>query len=241
MGKPAVKLSLDEPDQEPQPVLSNQLHLATSQVKELIELLKDHEEILQTLKDKEEVERTQTFHRIIEFLIERSERDKHTIYNPDLSWDENRRVVLERYEAGAMPATLTKIERRILSEALEIKHHLYEQEKAELKRQNDRVRLNLARHHLFWQRLRGLWLNLTPDERMHILRQLLDSEWDDDTVAEIKRVVENAQWFASLGKQAGSKPKHHKMTGEEGKSFIDLDHDLWRKILDLYKDSPETN
>ena len=91
-------------------------------------------------------------------------------------------------------------------------------------------------HHFFWERLKGIWLRLHPDERLHILQLLQDEEWNDRTLAQVRQIIESAQFFAGLSERAGAAEETQKVTAEELRLILDLpDNTLWDELIDLYR------
>jgi hypothetical protein len=59
--------------------------------------------------------------------------------------------------------------------------------------------------------------------------------WDDRTLAEVRQIIENAQFFAGLSEKTGAVEEPQKVTGEELRLIVDLpDETLWDELMELY-------
>ena len=63
VGEPATRLSLDDPDREPEQVLTNEISLTAAQSQELLVLLQSNQEALEKLSEKEEEEVSRALHK----------------------------------------------------------------------------------------------------------------------------------------------------------------------------------
>ena len=55
----------------------------------------------------EEAEERRVLAQVYDILLRAGERGKHTVYDESLSWEENRRIMHERWESGEFPEKLT--------------------------------------------------------------------------------------------------------------------------------------
>jgi hypothetical protein len=62
VGEPATRLSLDDPDREPEQVLTNEISLTAVQSQELFVLLQSNQETLEKLSEREEEEISRALH-----------------------------------------------------------------------------------------------------------------------------------------------------------------------------------
>jgi hypothetical protein len=67
---------VDNPDEKPQDVLVNQIHLDATQTRELLDLLQNNEEMLQRMSEAEEKERRRRLAAAYDFLLECARRDE---------------------------------------------------------------------------------------------------------------------------------------------------------------------
>jgi hypothetical protein len=182
--------------------------------------------------------------KVYRILLEDGERDRYTIYDPDLRWWENREIIRKRYEEDGYLSLwseeLTFTERRMLGGIVNDEVMKAEREGKTRRDKNNRVRKNLEQHRFFWKRLKGMWEYLMPDERLHILRRLQDIERGNDTISEIKQIIENAQWFAIAEKQFDAEIEQNEMriTSDELDILLELEDDLWDELMTLYKARP---
>ena len=236
VGEPAWRLSLDNPDEKGEPVLADQIVLDPEQATALFDTLVQEEGVLQKMAAEEEAEERRVLAQVYDMLLQAGERGKHTVYDESLSWEENRRIMRERWESGELPEKLSWTERKLFHEVLDEiqaerkRKELQDQERAR------RIKRNLLNHHFFWERLKGIWLRLHPDERLHILQLLQDEEWNDRTLAQVRQIIEGAQFFAGLSERAGAAEETQKVTAEELRLILDLpDNTLWDELIDLYR------
>jgi hypothetical protein len=60
------------------------------------------------MAEEEEEEERRALHKAYDLILEWSEHGKHTVYDESLSWEENKRVMRQRYESGELPKELTR-------------------------------------------------------------------------------------------------------------------------------------
>lgn len=239
MGEPAWLLSLDKPGDKGQPTLTNKIALDPQQTAALRELLEKEEGALEKMAEEEEEDERRALHKAYDLIFEWSEQGKHTIYDESLSWEENKRVMRQRYESGELPKELTRTEDRLYGEVLtELNEEYYREEQKRQERART-MRKNLLNHHFFWERLKALWPNLRPDERLHILQLLQDKEWDERTLVEVRQIIESAQFFAGLAEKVGIAEGPYRLTLEELDLLLDIpDKSLWKEMVALYPKRP---
>jgi hypothetical protein len=236
VGQPAWQLSLDNPDDKGELVLSDTINLSPQQTQVLFDFLVREEERLQQMKAAEEEVRTRALSRVYDMLFEWAERGKHTVYNETLSWEENKKIMRSRWESGNFPDKLTLTEQRLWSEVLEELRAEHERKNRKAQERARRIRKNLLSHHFFWERVKPLWPYLKANERLHILQRLQDTDWNQSIVSEIKQIIENAQFFEAITAKIGSTPDIDKMTSNELDLLFDLDdNDLRNELLALYE------
>ncbi len=241
VGEPAWQLSINNPEDKGELVLTNTINLAPKQTQVLFDFLVGEEERLQQLKNAEEAERNRILGQVYTILIKASERGKHTIYDETLSWTENKRIMRHRWQSGEWPEKLTWTERELFNEVLEEINAEYEREKRRAQERALRVKKNLLTHHFFWERVKPLWLYLKANERLHILQRLQDADWNQSIVTEIKQIIENARFFEDITAKTGSTQGVDKMTSDELDLLFDLDdNDLRNELLALYEQKPTT-
>ncbi|MCB0014155.1 MAG: hypothetical protein KDE34_19720, partial [Anaerolineales bacterium] len=134
--------------------------------------------------------------------------------------------------SGKLTWTERKLFREMLAEIQTEREHkeLQAQERAR------RIKRNLLNHHFFWERLKGMWLRLYADERLHILQLLQDEEWDDRILAQVRQMIENAQFFTKLSERTGAAEEPKKVTSEELSWILNLpDSTLWDQLIELYR------
>lgn len=165
-----------------------------------------------------------------------AEEGKHTIYDSSLTWEENKCVMRQRWESQDWPSNLTWTERRLFVDVMEQIGVENQQKKREKQERARTIKKNLLKHHFFWERLKTVWLNLYPDERVHILQLLQNEEWTDSTLARVRQIIENAQFFAGMSEKVGAREKMQKLSSEELDLILDLpDEAIWDELLDLYR------
>jgi len=76
VGEPAVRPSVDNPDERPQNVLVNQIHLDAARTQELLNLLQNNEEMLQRMSEAEEKERRRRLAAAYDLILGYARRDK---------------------------------------------------------------------------------------------------------------------------------------------------------------------
>ena len=69
MGEPVARISLNDPEQKPEPVLSNPIHLSPSQTKAVLRLLDRNEARLKEMSEKEEEERSRASGRAYRYVL----------------------------------------------------------------------------------------------------------------------------------------------------------------------------
>ncbi len=198
VGEPAWLLPLDSPDSKGEPVLTNQMTLTSAQTAMLLDLLVGEEATLKQMALQEEENEKRILARVYSLILESADQREPTIYDENLPWHDNKRIMRERWESREWPKTLTSIESRLFEEMW--REISAERQQAQLKRQERAIRIkkNLLKHRFFWDRITPLWLQLRANERLHILQMLQDVEWDHNVLLEIRQIVENAQFFEAL-------------------------------------------
>jgi hypothetical protein len=133
----------------------------------------------------------------------------------------------------------TRTEERLYGEVLtELNEEYYREEQKRQERARTMKR-NLLNHHFFWERLKALWPNLRPDERLHTLQLLQDKEWNERVLVEVRQIIENAQFFAALGGKTGVAEGPYMLTLEELDLLLDVpDESLWDEMVALYPKRP---
>jgi hypothetical protein len=236
VGEPAWRISLDDSESTGESVLVNEIALSPDRSQALYDYLVREEEALLQMQAKEEEKEALILARLYDIIL--SFGEKHTVNDENLSWAENKRTMRSLWESRELPEQLTRKENKILAEVLE--DVWAELEQADKKRQERgiQIRKNLLSHQFFWKRIESLWLCLRANERLHILQLLQDVDWDQETMDEIKQLIENAQFFDIMAKERGAAPNPEKLTSEELDLLLDLPDDaLWNELLDLYKQS----
>lgn len=148
-------------------------------------------------------------------------------------------MMRNHWESGTLPEKLTLTERRLFADVLTEINAEHQREEAQRRERGRNIRINLLNHRFFWERMKALWLYLKAAERLHILQQLQDLQWSERTVAEIKQVIENAEFFGTVAQRAGVVQEPDKLTAEELDLLLDLpDDELWKELLDLYRRKP---
>lgn len=242
VGEPAWRLSLDNPDAKGEPVLANQIILDPEQATVLFDTLAQEESLLQKMAAEEEAEERRVLAQVYDILLRAGERGKHTIYDESLSWEENRRAMRERWESGEFPEKLTWTERKLFREMLDEVQAEWKRKELQEQEWVRRIKRNLLNHHFFWERLKGMWLRLHPDERLHILQLLQDEEWNDRVLTQVRQIIESAQFFASLSERTGAAEEPQKATSEELSLILGLPDDaLWDELIELYRQEPPTS
>lgn len=242
VGEPAWRLSLGKPNGKGEPVLANQILLDPEQTALLLVLLMQEEGVLKQIADEEEAEESRVLAEVYGLLIEIAERGKHTIYDEDLSWEENKRVMRRRWESGEFPKELTWTEERLYADLMEEINAEHQREEQKRQERGRRIKKNLLSHHFFWERVKSLWPYLTAAERLHILQQLQDIDWNERIVSEIRQIIEHAQFFDAAAQKAGAAQGRDKLTGEELDLLLDLpDEELWNELLNLYRQKPHAD
>jgi hypothetical protein len=97
--------------------------------------------------------------------------------------------------AFAQPRQDTETDKKLLYEIMADIDAELDQESQVKQEQAPRMKKNLLSHHFFWERVKPLWSHLKTNERFHILKLLRDTEWNQQTIAEIKQIEENAQFL----------------------------------------------
>jgi hypothetical protein len=239
VGEPAWLLSLDKPGDKGEATLSNQINLDPQQTAALLELLEKEERALEKLAEEEEEDERRALHKAYDLMLEWNEHGKDTVYDESLSWEENKRVMRQRYESGELPKELTWTEKRLYGEVLTELNEEYHREERKREERSRTMRKNLLNHHFFWERLKALWPNLRPDERLHTLQLLQDKEWDERALVEVRQIIENAQFFAALGEKSGITEGPHTLSPEELDLLLDVpDESLWNEMVALYPKRP---
>jgi hypothetical protein len=239
VGEPVWRLLIDEIGREAEPVLTNKIALTPEQAQVLCDFLLRVEQTLRQMKAEEEEEKANIWTQICAFLLEAAEQGKHSVYDGDLSWEENKRIMRTRWESGALPEQLTRTERRLFADVLTEINAEHQREEMNRRERVRNIKKNLLNYHFFWGRTKTLWPYLKASERLHILQQLQDLQWDERIVAEIKQVIENAEFFDAVAQKAGALHEPDRLTGEELDLLLDLpDEELWKELLDLYRHKP---
>lgn len=236
VGEPAWLLSLDSPDSKGKPVLTNQITLTSAQTATLLNLLVGEEAALKQMALQEEENEKRILAHVYSLILESADERKPTIYDENLPWHENKRIMRERWESREWPKTLTSTESRLFEEMW--REISAERQQAQLKSQERAIRIkkNLLMHRFFWDRIKPLWLQLRANERLHILQMLQDVEWDHNVLLEIRQIVENAQFFETLSQKSGASQEPQPLSGEELNLMLDIpDDELWQTLLNLYR------
>lgn len=236
VGEPAWLVSLDSPDNKGKTVLTNQMTLTSAQTAMLLDLLVGEEAALKQIALQEEDDEKRILVRVYSLILKSADERKPTIYDENLPWHENKRIMRERWESREWPKTLTSIESRLFEEMW--REISAERQQAQLKSQERAIRIkkNLLMHRFFWDRIKPLWLQLRANERLHILQMLQDVEWDNNVLLEIRQIVENAQFFEALSQKSGASQEPQPLSSEELNLMLDIpDDELWQTLLNLYR------
>lgn len=226
VGEPAWQLSLDDPDDKGEPVLADQIALGPEQTAALLDLLMEKEGVLKQMADEEEAEESRVLAEVCDILIRIAERGKHTIYDESVPWEENKRIMRQRWEAGEFPEKLTWTEKKLFADVMKEINAEHEREEQKHQERVRWIKKNLLTHHFFWERVKTLWPNLTAAERLHLLHQL-------------QQIIEHAQFFDAAAQKTGAAQGQDKLTSEELGLLLDLpDEELWTALLDLYREKP---
>lgn len=98
------------------------------------------------------------------------------------------RAVYEKWQNDELP----------LSEMTEQEMRFWQQENARRHQKMDNFLWNYENHSFFIKRVKKLYDHLTDEEKQAIEALLEEKKWGDKELAQVKEIVETAQWFSRM-------------------------------------------
>lgn len=115
-----------------------------------------------------------------------------------MSYEDRLRTVYEKWQNDELP----------LSEMTEREMFYWQQENTRRRQKRENLLWNCENHSFFIKRVKALYDHLSVEEKQAIEDLLEEKKWGDKELAQVKEIIETAQWFSKMQSQFPESGNH---------------------------------